>query len=80
MSKSEIPEPHCCLFHPRLRALDTFRVRDTTDGNWFQYGLCPICSNRLKKQESFKRDISDRIEELLEQLKKKHEEEKRGNN
>jgi hypothetical protein len=67
------PDPHACIFHNRLRALQVFRIQDSQTKAWFQYGLCPICANRLKKQESFKKDISDRLEEILEQSKKKQE-------
>lgn len=64
---------HACIFHPRLKALENFKVHDTKTNQWFQYGLCPICSNRLKKQESFKQDINDKLEELSEQLRKQEE-------
>lgn len=77
MAKTLIPEPHCCIFHPRIRALETYNVQDTHTKLFFRYGLCPICANRLKKQESFKQDINDRLEELAEQLKQ--QEEKRAN-
>lgn len=73
---SQSTTENCCIFHPRLRALQTYRVRDTVLKEWFQYGLCPICSNRLKKQPSFKQNISDRIEEVLNDMIKKHEEKK----
>lgn len=70
-----VPESeYACIFHPRIRSLKQFNVRNTKDNNWYKYGLCPICSNRLAKQESFKKDISDRLEEVLEIVKKKQEE------
>jgi hypothetical protein len=71
MSKEEIPEEHGCIFHPRIRAFKIFNVRDTKTSQFFRYGLCPICANRLAKQHSFKQDISDRIEEMLNAYEKK---------
>jgi GTP cyclohydrolase I len=69
----EIPEEHNCIFHRRIRALKTWHVKDTKTGQFFRYGLCPICANRLAKQESFKQDISDKIEEMLNDFNKKQE-------
>lgn len=76
MSK-EIPEEHNCIFHPRLRAMNVWHIKDKVGGEFFRYGLCPICANRLKKQESFKQDISDKLEEMLTKFQKKQEEGKR---
>ncbi len=66
-------EGHVCIFHPRIRALNAYKVKDTVTDQWFQYGLCPICSNRLKKQDSFKKQISERLEELQAKLQKQEE-------
>lgn len=71
MSEAPAPDKYCCLFHPRIRSVADYRVRDSQSGEFFQYGLCPICNNRLKKQDSFKSNISDRIEEVLRQLELK---------
>lgn len=67
------PREHVCIFHQRQRALQVYKVRDSANGNWFEYGLCPICDHRLKKQESFKNDISARLEELMHKLEKQEE-------
>ncbi len=75
----EVAEGHVCIFHPRLRALHSFTVQDTRLNQWFRYGLCPICSNRLKKQESFKQDINDRLEELVAKLQKQEEKKCKSN-
>lgn len=72
MSK-EIPEEHNCIFHPRIRALKVWHVKDTVTEKLFRYGLCPICANRLAKQESFKQDISDKLEEMLLKFQKQQE-------
>lgn len=71
--REEVPEDHNCIFHPRIRALKVWLVKDKETDKYFRYGLCPICSNRLAKQESFKQDISDRIEEMLNDFNKKQE-------
>lgn len=73
MSKEEVPEEHNCIFHPRIRALKVWHVKDTVTTQFFRYGLCPICSNRLVKQKSFKQDISDKLEEMLNEFQKKQE-------
>lgn len=73
MSKEEIPEEHNCIFHPRIRALAVWHVKDEVTNSFFRYGLCPICNNRLAKQESFKQDISDALEEMLTKFEKQQE-------
>lgn len=77
MKKRELEapdQPYCCIFHPRIPSIQNYAVKDTVTNEFLKYGLCPNCVRRLKREDSFKRAISDRIEELLEKQKKKEEE------
>lgn len=69
-------EGHVCIFHPRIPAIAAYRVMDTLSKQMFDYGLCPICNHRLKRQDSFKKDISDKLEELFNKLMKQEQEKK----
>lgn len=66
-------QPHACIFHPRIRALKVYTIKDTLEGGIFRYGLCPMCARRLAKEHSFKQAISDRLEEMFEKSKRKKE-------
>lgn len=76
---SQESEGHVCIFHQRVRALKVYRVKDTVSGNWFEYGLCPICNNRLAKQDSFKQNINDRLGDLVYKMQKQEEGKKNAN-
>lgn len=71
---SDAENEYACIFHPGASSLEQFNVRLEATDQWFKYGLCPICSHRLAKQETFKQEISDKLEEMLEKVKKKQEE------
>lgn len=70
MSKEAVPEDHNCIFHPRIRAFKVWQILDTVTKQFFRYGLCPMCAIRYKKESSFKQDISDKLEEMLNEFQK----------
>lgn len=69
----EIPDEHNCIFHNRARAMNVYQVRDSITLKFFRYGLCWNCEGRLKRESSFKKSISDKLEEMLNEYIKKQE-------
>jgi hypothetical protein len=69
-------EQHCCIFHQQTPAYRVYRVGDTVMKRFVEYGLCEACNYRLKKEDSFKMVINERLEELSHKLKKQQEKEK----
>lgn len=68
-------EGHGCIFHWDTFAIKIFHVKDTHTGQWFQYGLCVPCTHKLNTQDSFKKLINERLEELTTKMEEKQREE-----